>query len=69
MADMIVQLIIILLVCGFIYWVYLKLMPLAPIAEPFATIINVLVVVLIGAFVLFYVIIPMLHLLARSVHI
>ena len=59
--DMIIQLIIVLLICGFIYWVFLKLMPLAPIAEPFAGIINVLVVILIGAIVLFYVIIPLLH--------
>ena len=59
--DMIIQLVIVLAVCGFIYWVFLKLMPFAPIAEPFAGIINVLVLILIGAIVLFYVIIPLLH--------
>ena len=69
MPNLVVQLLIVLLVCGFIYWAFLKLMPLAPIAEPFASVINVLVVVLIGAIVLFYVIIPMLHVLARSVHL
>ena len=61
MPDQIIQLIIVLLVCGFLYWVWLKLAPLMPIAEPFASIINVLIVILIGAIVLFYAIIPLLH--------
>lgn len=65
MPDMLIQLIIILLVCGFIYWVYLKLMPLAPIAEPFKSIINVIVLILIGAIILFYAIIPLLKMLPR----
>lgn len=61
MPDLIVQIIIVMLVCGFVYWVWLKLAPLMPVAEPFASIINVLVVILIGAIVLFYGIIPLLH--------
>ena len=61
MPDLIIQLIIIMLVCGFVYWVWLKLAPLMPIAEPFASIINVMIIILIGAIVLFYAIIPLLH--------
>ena len=61
MPDLIIQLIIMLLICGFCYWVWLKLSPLLPIAEPFASIINVLVIILIGAIVLFYAIIPLLN--------
>ena len=61
MPDLIIQLIIVLLVCGFIYWVWLKISPLLPIAEPFTSIINVLIVILIGALVLFYVLIPLLN--------
>ena len=61
MPDLILNLIIVLLVCGFLYWVWLKISPLLPIAEPFTSIINVLIVVLIGAIVLFYVIIPLLQ--------
>ena len=61
MPDLIIQIIIIMLICGFAYWVWLKLAPLMPIAEPFASIINVLFVILIGAIVLFYAIIPLLH--------
>jgi hypothetical protein len=61
MPDLIIQLIIVMLVCGFVYWCWLKLSPLMPIAEPFASVINVLIVILIGAIVLFYAIIPLLH--------
>ena len=61
MVDIIINLIIVLLICGFLYWVWLKLAPLLPVAEPFTSIINVLIVILIGAIVLFYVIIPLLN--------
>jgi hypothetical protein len=61
MPDLIIQIIIMLLICGFIYWVWLKIAPLLPVAEPFTSIINVLVVILIGAVVLFYAIIPLLN--------
>jgi hypothetical protein len=66
--EMIINLIIVLLICGFIYWVYLKLMPLAPIAEPFKSAINVVVLILVGAIVLFYGIIPLLRMLPRALH-
>jgi hypothetical protein len=69
MPDLIIQLIIIMPVCGFIYWCYLKLIPLAPIAEPFASVLNVLVLILVGAIVLFYAIIPLLRSLGHlSLH-
>ncbi len=68
MPDLIIQLIIVMLICGFVYWVYLKLMPLAPIADPFRSVLDVLVLILIGAIILFYVIIPILRLLPRVLH-
>ena len=68
MPDLIIQLIIVMLVCGFVYWVYLQLMPLAPIAEPFKSVLNVLVLILVGAIILFYAIIPLLHALPRLAH-
>ena len=68
MPDLIVSMIIALLICGFLYWCFLKIMPLLPVAEPFTSIINVLVVILIGAVVLFYIIIPLLEQLAH-IHI
>lgn len=66
MPDLIIQLIIVMLICGFAYWVWLKLAPLMPIAEPFASVVNVLVIVLIGAIVLFYAIIPLLRMLGHA---
>lgn len=60
MPSLIINIIIIVLVCGFIYWVYLKLIGLAPIAEPFKSVLNVLVLILVGAIILFYAIIPLL---------
>lgn len=65
MADLLIRLIIVILICGFVFWCYQKLIPLAPIAEPFRTILNVLVAILIGFIVLFYAIIPLLHMLPR----
>ena len=65
MANLIVNIIVVMLVCGFVYWVYLKLIPLAPIAEPFKSVMNVLVLILIGAIVLFYAIIPLLRALPK----
>ena len=61
MVEMLIKLIIICLICGFIYWVWLKLSPLLPIADPFKSIINVLVLIIIGAIVLFYILIPILE--------
>lgn len=70
MPPIVLQLIITLVVCGFLYWVWLKISPLLPIAEPFASIINVLIVILIGAIIIFYVVIPLLQTLGnvRLIH-
>ena len=72
MPDLIIQLIIVLLVCGFLYWVWLKIAPLLPVAEPFLSWINILFVILIGAIILFYAVIPLLqslgHMGFRGIH-
>ena len=68
MPEFIIQLIIVMLVCGFLYWIWLKLSPLLPIADPFKTIVDVLIVILIGAIVLFYAIIPLLRMVPRLAH-
>ena len=66
-VDLIIQLIIVMLICGFIYWCYLKLIPLAPLAAPFKSVLDVLVVILVGAIILFYVVIPLLEVLGRAI--
>ena len=65
MDNVIIQLIIVMLVCGFAYWVWLKVRPMLPIAGPFAQVVDILVIILIGAIVLFYAIIPLLRMLPR----
>ena len=68
MPELIIQLIIVLVVCGFCYWVWLKISPMLPIAEPFLGWINVLFLILIGALVIFYAVIPLLRMLPRALH-
>lgn len=68
MESLIIQLFIIVLVCGFAYWVYLQLAPHIPIAEPFKGVLNALVLILVGFIVLFYAIIPLLKMLPRMLH-
>lgn len=61
MVSLIVQIIIVLLIAGFIYWAVNAILAVTPIADPFRTIINVLIMVLVFAIVLFYAVIPLLN--------
>jgi hypothetical protein len=65
MDYLIIQLIVIMLVCGFVYGIWTLVRPLLPIAGPFAQVVDILVLVLIGFIVLFYAIIPLLKMLPR----
>lgn len=69
MVNLIVQLIIALLIAGFVLWIWYKIKPLIAsfIAEPFMGIIDILVMVLIAAIVLFWVVIPLIKALAAAV--
>lgn len=66
--DLIIQLIIIMLICGFAYWIWTLVRPLLPIAGAFAQVVDVLVIILIGFIILFYAIIPLLRTLPRMIH-
>jgi hypothetical protein len=55
----------VMLICGFVYWVWTLVRPHLPIAGPFATAVDILVLVLIGFIVLFYALIPLLRMLPR----
>lgn len=69
MPELIIQLIIVLIVCGFLYWAFTALLDAAPfIAEPFKTVIRVLMMILMGAIIIFYAVIPLLKLLPRLLH-
>lgn len=72
MVQLIIQLIIALLVAGFVYWVWqtaLKPALAQFIAEPFMGLVNALILVLIGAIVLFWAVIPLLHALGGAIHL
>lgn len=62
--NTIIGIIIALLVAGFVLWALKKLLDLVPIDAFFKQIIDVLVTILVAAIVLFYVIIPLLHMLS-----
>lgn len=64
-VDLILQLIIWLLIAGFIYWAAKMLIGLAPIDAWFKQIIEVLLLILVAAIVLFKVIIPVLQAVAH----
>lgn len=66
MPAILINLIIVMLICGFAYWVWTKLRPLLPIAGMFAQAVDVLVIILIGFIVLFYAIIPLLRMLPSA---
>lgn len=71
MVNLIISLIIALLIAGFVYWIWQQLQPYVAkfIAEPFMGLVNILILVLIAAIVLFWAIIPLLRALGGAVHL
>lgn len=63
MVNLVIQLIIALLIAGFVFWIWQKLKPVIAsfIADPFMTLVDILVTVLIAAIVLFYAVIPLIR--------
>ncbi len=66
--EAIIGIIVALLVAGFVFWALKMVIGLIPMDPFFAQIINVLLLIIVVAIVLFYVIIPLLHMLAGSLH-
>ena len=52
-----VGIIVVLVVCGVIYWAIQQLLPLLPIPEPFHRIINVLMMVILVLIVLWVILV------------
>ena len=63
--ELIIQLIVVMIVAGFVYWIWTLVRPIIPITGVFAQIVDILVLVLIGFIVLFYAVIPLLRMLPR----
>jgi hypothetical protein len=68
MLPLLVQVIVALLIAGFVFWAARQLIALVPMEPIFAQVINVVLIIVVVAIVIFYVIIPLLNLLA-GVHI
>lgn len=67
MVNLIIQLIIVLLVCGFLLFIWNKFSAVISqwIAQPFMALIDILIWILVGAIILFYAVIPILHALGN----
>lgn len=63
--DFIIQLIIVMVVCGFVYWIWTLIRPLLPLPDPFGRIVDILVLILVAFIVIFYALIPLLRTLPR----
>ena len=62
--NIIIQIIIALLVAGFLLWAVRALVSIIPMDAIIAKVIDVLLLIAVVAIVLFYIVIPLLHMLA-----
>ena len=67
--QQLVQIIIALIVAGFILWALRQLIGLIPMDPWLKQVVEVLLWIIVVAIVLFYVIIPLIHMLASQVHL
>ncbi len=68
MLPLLIQVIIALLIAGFVFWAVRLVLGLIPMEPIFAQVINVLLIIVVVAIVIFYVVIPLLQMLG-GVHI
>jgi len=61
MIAFIVQLIVLILVIGFAYWVYTVLAPLVPLPGPARQLLDAVVLIIVVAAVIFYAVIPLIQ--------
>lgn len=62
---LIIQIIIALLIAGFIFWAARKIIALIPMEPIFKQVIDVILIILVVGIVLFYVAIPLLNSIAH----
>ena len=68
MANTLVQIVIALIVAGFILWALRQIIALVPMDAWIKQVVDVLIWIIVVAIVLFYVIVPLLHMLAAQLH-
>lgn len=66
--SIIIPIIIALLICGFLFWAVRRIVAIIPMEPIIHQVIDVLLIVAVVAIILFYVVIPLLNMLA-GVHI
>jgi len=64
--DTIIQIVVWLLIAGFVFWALKQIVALIPLDAMFKQVIDVLIVILAAAIILFKVIIPLLHMLGSG---
>lgn len=62
----VIQIIIALIIAGFVFWAIKQLISLIPMDPLFQRVIDVLLIILVVAIIIFFVVIPLLHLLAGA---
>jgi hypothetical protein len=67
--NTIIQIVIALIVAGFILWAIRQIIGLIPMDAWIKQVVEVLLLIAVVAIVLFYVIVPLLHMLAGSLHL
>lgn len=60
----IIQIVIALLIAGFVFWAVRQVVALIPLEPLFRQLIDIIIIILVVAIILFYVVIPLLHMLA-----
>ena len=58
-----VGIVVALLIAGFVFWALRKIIDLIPMEPIFKQVIDVILIILVVGIVLFYVVIPLLHML------
>jgi hypothetical protein len=69
MASTLINVLIALIVAGFILWSIRKIIDLIPLDAWLKQVIDVILIIAVVAIVLFYVLVPLLHMLAGQLHL
>jgi hypothetical protein len=64
MVSLLVQIIIALLIAGFLVWAVRRVVAIIPMEPIIAQVIDAIIIIAVVAIILFYVVIPLLHALA-----
>ena len=69
MVTTLINILVALIVAGFILWAVRKIIDLIPMDAWLKQVVDVILIIAVVAIVLFYVLVPLLHMLAGQVHL